>query len=767
MSYTRFCRTRSKLPLEKRKAKPLSATPSQFSHPFQQKIGYHYPDSGPTPKRRSKPPVTTEVARALVVPAIKGASTACGLVLGGFLGGAAGGMVGAAFGRLAGEALGELGKKVTEAAIEKGSEYFVDKSAEPLIDGFRKSHPTLKDIYREAFRLSLFSIRPDLKTTALNLSSSYGGTSVEYLDWFENWDDALRKGVALNLEGLDLPDNDLQADPCFKAVMERIDAQGGTLRGKAVREGKKFSVEYPSDLPDALLAFLKARLPDLFVQFYKDQLVKEENRTAFNEKELRFQEQFVSCFGRLEEKVDAIREAQATQSEKIDAIREAQATQSEKFDAFMKMLGGRFDAGIEAGSVPVSAVKERDAMIARQAEEIEALGEQISARAARPPQAGAEDAEISKALADGDLDAALRLKTDQVKCSGEEAERDLYELGTIHEARFEWPQALAAYRKAWEMGKDPNHGFKYALFSQELNKFDDAIAAYEELLSFYTDPVDVAMTLSNLAILYSRTQRIQKAEEAYGEALAIKRKLAEANPDAYLPKVAMTLNNLAILYSRTQRIQKAEEAYGEALAAYRNLAEANPDAYLPYVAATLNNLAILYSGTQRIQKAEGAYEEAPAAYRKLAEANPDAYLPDFAMILNNLANLYSRTQRIQKAEEAYGEALAAYRKLAEANPDANLPYVASTLNNLAILYSGTQRIQKAEGAYEEALAAYRKLAEANPDAYLPDFAMILNNLANLYYDTQRIQKAEEAYGEALAIKRKLAEANPDRSEERR
>ena len=603
--------------------------------------------------------MTTEVARALVVPAIKGASTACGLVLGGFLGGAAGGMVGAAFGRLAGEALGELGKKVTEAAIEKGSEYFVDKSAEPLIDGFRKSHPTLKDIYREAFRLSLFSIRPDLKTTALNLSSSYGGTSVEYLDWFENWDDALRKGVALNLEGLDLPDNDLQADPCFKAVMERIDAQGGTLRAKAVREGKKFSVEYPSDLPDALLAFLKARLPDLFVQFYKDQLVKEENRTAFNEKELRFQEQFVSCFGRLEEKVDAIREAQATQSEKIDAIREAQATQSEKFDAFMKMLGGRFDAGIEAGSVPVSAVKERDAMIARQAEEIEALRKQLSARAAEPAQAGAKDAEISKALADGDLDAALRLKTDQVKCSGEEAERDLYELGTIHEARFEWPQALAAYRKAWEMGKDPNHGFKYALFSQELNKFDDAIAAYEELLSFYTDPVDVAMTLSNLAILYSRTQRIQKAEEAYGEALAIKRKLAEANPDAYLPDVAMTLNNLAILYSGTQRIQKAEGAYEEALAAYRNLAEANPDAYLPNVAMTLNNLANLLLSNGRAEEADTHASEAEGILDPFWQARQELHGNQMARILSTRAQIFEVGNKTGEACALARRALAA------------------------------------------------------------------------------------------------------------
>ena len=43
------------------------------------------------------------------------------------------------------------------------------------------------------------------------------------------------------------------------------------------------------------------------------------------------------------------------------------------------------------------------------------------------------------------------------------------------------------------------------------------------------------MTLNNLANLYSATQRMKEAEQAYAEALAIRRKLAEANPDAYLP----------------------------------------------------------------------------------------------------------------------------------------------------------------------------------------------------------------------------------------
>ena len=51
---------------------------------------------------------------------------------------------------------------------------------------------------------------------------------------------------------------------------------------------------------------------------------------------------------------------------------------------------------------------------------------------------------------------------------------------------------------------------------------------------------------------------MKEAEEAFAEALEIRRKLAEANPDAYLPYVASTLNNLANLYRATQRMKDAD-----------------------------------------------------------------------------------------------------------------------------------------------------------------------------------------------------------------
>jgi tetratricopeptide (TPR) repeat protein len=51
-------------------------------------------------------------------------------------------------------------------------------------------------------------------------------------------------------------------------------------------------------------------------------------------------------------------------------------------------------------------------------------------------------------------------------------------------------------------------------------------------------------------------------------------------------------------------MEKALEAYDEALAAFRKLAKANPDAYLPEVATTLSNLVELYRSNGQMEAAE-------------------------------------------------------------------------------------------------------------------------------------------------------------------
>jgi tetratricopeptide (TPR) repeat protein len=119
----------------------------------------------------------------------------------------------------------------------------------------------------------------------------------------------------------------------------------------------------------------------------------------------------------------------------------------------------------------------------------------------------------------------------------------------------------------------------------------------------------------------------------YQEALDTYRKLAQANPQAYLPDVAMTLNNLGNLYRDTQRLQEGEQAYREALDTYRKLAQANPQAYLSYVAMTLNNLAILELYQDHIKQAQVLVREALTIRRDLYKEHARTYGNDLARSL--------------------------------------------------------------------------------------------------------------------------------------
>ena len=72
--------------------------------------------------------------------------------------------------------------------------------------------------------------------------------------------------------------------------------------------------------------------------------------------------------------------------------------------------------------------------------------------------------------------------------------------------------------------------------------------------------------------------------------------------------------------------EKTRREYEKALKAYRKLAEKEPETYLPGVAATLNDLAIIDADQNRIAKARNEFENALNTYRELADKEPDIYL---------------------------------------------------------------------------------------------------------------------------------------------
>ena len=258
----------------------------------------------------------------------------------------------------------------------------------------------------------------------------------------------------------------------------------------------------------------------------------------------------------------------------------------------------------------------------------------------------------------------------------------------------------------------------------------------------------VATSLNNLAKLYYKQYRYDDAEPLYKRVLAMKEKALGANDRG----VGTALNNLAGLYKDQGRYAEAEQFFRRTLGIdEKALGPNHPD-----VAISLNNLALLYSIQGRYTDAERLYKRALGIDEKLLGPNDPAVAPT----LNNLATLYSKLGRYADAEPLSKRSLSINEKalgLSHPNVATSLNnLVATSLNNLASLYQAQGRYADAEPLYKRSLAIKEKLLGPNH----PDVATVLNNLAVLYVDQRRYADAEPLYKRALEIERKLMPSRP-------
>ena len=288
-----------------------------------------------------------------------------------------------------------------------------------------------------------------------------------------------------------------------------------------------------------------------------------------------------------------------------------------------------------------------------------------------------------------------------------------------------------------------------------------AVSAYERLAEIHASNEDYAGKLVDLSNWLSRVGRREDALAAIDRAVAIRRELAAARPDAFLPDLAAALNNQSVHLAALGRREEALAAIEQAVTAYRDLAAGRPDAFLPALAMSLNNQSVRLADLGRREEALAAIEQAVAIRRDLAAGRPDAFLPALAMSLNNQSVHLADLGRREEALAAIEQAVAIRRDLAAGRPDAFLPDLAMSLNNQSVHLADLGRREEALAAIEQAVTAYRDLAAARPDAFLPALAMSLNNQSVHLADLGRREEALAAIDQAVAIRRDLAAARPD------
>lgn len=213
------------------------------------------------------------------------------------------------------------------------------------------------------------------------------------------------------------------------------------------------------------------------------------------------------------------------------------------------------------------------------------------------------------------------------------------------------------------------------LILARLTAIDDSEpTCFEKAKAWFELSLKASRTGENLfgyAYFLLEHHQFTPAQPLYEEALGIYRKLAEANPAAYLPYVAMTLSNLGHLQANKNKNEEKENAYREALEISRKIAEPNASADVSGVVGTLNNLVNVQGASSELKEAEKAYQEAMEIYRKLAEENPEVHLTDVARMAITTSLFYlKRNPDKKKSLTAAADALWASAPFLAVMPEA-------------------------------------------------------------------------------------------------
>jgi serine/threonine-protein kinase len=174
--------------------------------------------------------------------------------------------------------------------------------------------------------------------------------------------------------------------------------------------------------------------------------------------------------------------------------------------------------------------------------------------------------------------------------------------------------------------------------------------------------VDLGKALYRLARITGEIDAEAKAIDLYEQALQTFVRAAGAHPGADVrADLAACYHHLGRLYRLADRPDKAEAAYGKALAVWDELARAGPgeDRYQADLARSRLGLGNVYEVTHRLGRAAELYGQALAARRELYRRHREAaeYQRDLAVSLNNLAAVENALGRRDKAQEFYQEGL--------------------------------------------------------------------------------------------------------------
>jgi tetratricopeptide (TPR) repeat protein len=316
---------------------------------------------------------------------------------------------------------------------------------------------------------------------------------------------------------------------------------------------------------------------------------------------------------------------------------------------------------------------------------------------------------------------------------------------------------------------------KLAAYHQAMDQRADAVPLLEEAVVLRQGtllPIDeaaLAATLDRLASCLPPTGQVQRLTVC-AAIVAIRRRLAARQPDAFLPLLARSLATLASCYQEACRPESALEVCQEQMLILRGLAQSDP-AHRPALANALSDLAVLLDAQDQLDGAVAALLEAVAIDRQRPRSTPLEILDPQLERLQAASQLLARAGRRAQAL-AIAEELVAEMRRGESY-EVEWAILAARIADLSDRYAEMGMPIQALAAMHEAsrigalLAAEREALEFSNLTWLPSqtallapLVLYLAKLCERQADLGLHVKATISAVRALSVADQLAEVAP-------
>ena len=304
--------------------------------------------------------------------------------------------------------------------------------------------------------------------------------------------------------------------------------------------------------------------------------------------------------------------------------------------------------------------------------------------------------------------------------------------------------------------------FAYLSFLKMRRKDEETLELAKKMLTLCEEEKSdyVYSALGTIGFAYIRMHKYEDAEEYMVKSFEARKSLAEENFEEYVLDLMAGYNNLAALYKKMGKDEKAEPLFKECIEICRPLLTKYPRATTKNFVGTNINLCNLYISAGNTKKAEEVYLEAKAAIEKLPSDALEMHRGEAAGLCCCGAWLYSTKGDFEAAEPLYGEAISKYEQLSSENPIHFMPALAQLYEDMADFCHVYEKYEKAAQFYVKLVEAYEKLARLMPDKYEDKLLECYDKVCEQFEEAGQTNKMRDLYVKRIETLAKLATENP-------